>query len=34
MIVEFSDFECPHCKAAQPIMENLGARFSFGAFCL
>jgi protein-disulfide isomerase len=23
LIVEFSDFECPHCKAAQPTMENL-----------
>jgi protein-disulfide isomerase len=22
-IVEFSDFECPHCKDAQPIMEKL-----------
>jgi protein-disulfide isomerase len=22
-IVEFSDLECPHCKAAQPIMEKL-----------
>jgi protein-disulfide isomerase len=23
MIVEFSDFECPHCKAAQPTMDDL-----------
>jgi protein-disulfide isomerase len=23
LIVEFSDFECPHCKAAQPTIENL-----------
>ncbi|GGG91499.1 DsbA family protein [Silvibacterium dinghuense] len=22
-IVEFADFECPHCKAIQPIMERL-----------
>lgn len=22
-IVEFADFECPHCKAAQPIIERL-----------
>lgn len=22
-IVEFADFECPHCKAAQPIIEQL-----------
>jgi protein-disulfide isomerase len=23
LIVEFSDLECPHCKAAEPIMENV-----------
>ena len=23
LIVEFSDFECPHCKSAQPVMEDL-----------
>lgn len=22
-IVEFADFECPHCKAAQPVIERL-----------
>ena len=26
-IVEFSDLECPHCKAAQPIIEKLVADF-------
>jgi protein-disulfide isomerase len=26
-IVEFSDLQCPHCKAAQPIVEKLGADF-------
>jgi protein-disulfide isomerase len=26
-IVEFSDLECPHCKAAQPIVEKLAAEF-------
>ncbi|HEY6253413.1 MAG TPA: thioredoxin domain-containing protein [Candidatus Angelobacter sp.] len=26
-IVEFSDLECPHCKAAQPIAEKLAADF-------
>jgi len=26
-IVEFSDLECPHCKAAQPIVEKLQADF-------
>lgn len=26
-IVEFSDLECPHCKAAAPIMEKLAADF-------
>ena len=26
-IVEFSDLECPHCKAAQPIIEKLEADF-------
>ncbi len=26
-IVEFSDFECPHCKQAQPIVEKLMADF-------
>ena len=26
-MVEFSDLECPHCKAAQPIMEKLAADF-------
>jgi protein-disulfide isomerase len=26
-IVEFSDLECPHCKAAQPILEKLVADF-------
>lgn len=27
VIVEFSDLECPHCKAAQPIAEKLAADF-------
>ena len=27
MMVEFSDLECPHCKAAQPIAEKLAAEF-------
>ncbi|HEX7289456.1 MAG TPA: thioredoxin domain-containing protein [Candidatus Angelobacter sp.] len=26
-IVEFSDLECPHCKAAQPILEKLAVDF-------
>jgi protein-disulfide isomerase len=26
-IVEFSDLECPHCKAAQPIIEKLQGEF-------
>ncbi|MCU1254038.1 MAG: oxidoreductase [Candidatus Angelobacter sp.] len=26
-IVEFSDLECPHCKAAQPMVEKLVADF-------
>jgi protein-disulfide isomerase len=26
-MVEFSDLECPHCKAAQPIIEKLTADF-------
>ncbi|HET9838914.1 MAG TPA: thioredoxin domain-containing protein [Candidatus Angelobacter sp.] len=26
-IVEFSDLECPHCKAAQPVVEKLQADF-------
>ncbi|HEY3770551.1 MAG TPA: thioredoxin domain-containing protein [Candidatus Angelobacter sp.] len=26
-IVEFSDLQCPHCKAAQPIVEKLGTDF-------
>jgi protein-disulfide isomerase len=26
-MVEFSDLECPHCKAAQPIMEKLAGDF-------
>lgn len=38
-IVEFSDLECPHCKAAQPILEKLQAdfpqaRFTFQQFPL
>jgi protein-disulfide isomerase len=38
-IVEFSDLECPHCKAAQPIVEKLQAdfpqvRFTFQQFPL
>ena len=38
-IVEFSDLECPHCKAAQPIMDKLAAdfpqvRFTFQHFPL
>jgi protein-disulfide isomerase len=37
--VEFSDLECPHCKAAQPIVEKLEAdfpqvRFTFQQFPL
>jgi protein-disulfide isomerase len=27
LMVEFSDLECPHCKAAQPIVEKLAADF-------
>jgi len=27
VMVEFSDLECPHCKAAQPIIEKLVADF-------
>ena len=27
VIVDFSDLECPHCKAAQPILEKLAAEF-------
>jgi protein-disulfide isomerase len=27
LLVEFSDLECPHCKAAQPIVEKLVADF-------
>jgi protein-disulfide isomerase len=27
LVVEFSDLECPHCKAAQPIIEKLVADF-------
>lgn len=27
VMVEFSDLECPHCKAAQPIAEKLAAEF-------
>ena len=26
-IIEFSDLQCPHCKAAQPILEKLVAEF-------
>ncbi|HYL10990.1 MAG TPA: thioredoxin domain-containing protein [Candidatus Acidoferrales bacterium] len=26
-LVEFSDLECPHCKAAQPILEKLASDF-------
>lgn len=26
-IVEFSDLQCPHCKAAQPILEKLAGDF-------
>jgi protein-disulfide isomerase len=38
-IVEFSDLECPHCKASQPIVEKLEAdfpqvRFTFQQFPL
>jgi protein-disulfide isomerase len=38
-IVEFSDLQCPHCKAAQPIIEKLAAdfpqvRFTFQEFPL
>jgi protein-disulfide isomerase len=38
-VVEFSDLECPHCKAAQPIVEKLEAdfpqvRFTFQQFPL
>jgi protein-disulfide isomerase len=38
-IVEFSDLECPHCKAAQPVIEKLAAdfpqvRFTFQQFPL
>jgi protein-disulfide isomerase len=27
LLVEFSDLECPHCKAAQPVLEKLVADF-------
>src|SRR5262245_15664152 len=27
LIVDFSDLQCPHCKAAQPILEKLAAEF-------
>lgn len=27
LLVEFSDLECPHCKAAQPVAEKLVADF-------
>jgi len=27
LMVEFSDLECPHCKAAQPIAEKLASEF-------
>jgi protein-disulfide isomerase len=38
-IVEFSDLQCPHCKAAQPVVEKLEAdfpqvRFTFQQFPL
>jgi protein-disulfide isomerase len=38
-IIEFSDLQCPHCKAAQPIVEKLVAdfpqvRFTFQQFPL
>ena len=38
-VVEFSDLQCPHCKAAQPILEKLQtdfpqARFTFQQFPL
>jgi protein-disulfide isomerase len=38
-IVEFSDLQCPHCKAAQPIVEKLATdfpqvRFTFQQFPL
>lgn len=26
-MIDFSDLECPHCKAAQPILEKLAADF-------
>jgi protein-disulfide isomerase len=26
-IVDFSDLECPHCKAAQPVLEKLATEF-------
>lgn len=26
-IVDFSDLECPHCKAAQPVLEKLAVEF-------
>ncbi len=27
ILVEFADFQCPHCKAAEPTMEKLAADF-------
>jgi protein-disulfide isomerase len=27
LIIDFSDLECPHCKAAQPVLEKLAADF-------
>jgi protein-disulfide isomerase len=31
-IVEFSDLQCPHCKAAQPVVEKLQADFPQARF--
>ena len=33
-LVEFADFQCPHCKDAQANMEKLASRFSQSPRCL
>ena len=32
MLVEFADFQCPHCKEAQAIMEKLRLQFPNARF--
>ena len=31
LLVEFADLQCPHCKDAQPVMDQIGDGFSAGA---